>query len=332
VSADGGLVLPLPTLPPLPLPIPIPTVPGSSSTLPATTAPATTVPGSTAPVPSQTTVPPATSTAPPNVAAPPTANPPTSTATPPAPGVSPGATGPSTTSPGGPTTTSGTSTECAGETTTSSSAPESSSPESSPPSTDEPVDVPTTECETPVEDSAADPRTTLRRSELSDGDHALTVALARVDALAVHAYSAVQEVTTAGNLSDVPPAVSDFVAMALAHHQADLDEWNTVMTAAGRQRISAAPLNLTVTVNETFRNPSVLVDVIAMLVSVETTAAATYLHAIGSLESPSAISLAGSVYAIDRQHLSVLLFFLGRDPVPDTFASAEFAYVSADPP
>jgi hypothetical protein len=314
VSADSGIVLP--TLPPFPLPIPIPPLSGgSSTTLPPTTAPTATVPGSTAP---------ATSTVP----APPTANPPTSAAAPPDPGLSPGTTGSTTTSPGGPTTTSGTSTECTDQTTTSSSAPESSGPESSPPSTDEPVEVPTTECETPVDDSDAERRTTPRRPALSDGDHALTVALARIDALAVHAYGAVQEATTDGNLTAVPPAVNDFVAMALAHHQADLDEWNTVMTSAGRQQVSAPPLNLVVTVNETFGNPSVLADVIAMLVSVETTVAATYFHALGSLESPSAISLAGSVYAIDRQHMSVLLFFLGRDPVPDTFASAEFAYVA----
>lgn len=181
-----------------------------------------------------------------------------------------------------------------------------------------------------MDDSGAERRTNPRSAALSDADHALTVALARIDALAVHAYTAVQQVTASGNLNDVPPAVSDFVAMALAHHQADLDAWNVTMTAAGRQRVSAPPLNLTVTVNETFGNPSVLADVIAMLVSVETTAAATYLHALGSFESPSAISLAGSVYAIDRQHLSLLLFFLGRDPIPDTFASAEFAYLVAE--
>jgi hypothetical protein len=154
------------------------------------------------------------------------------------------------------------------------------------------------------------------------------MALAGVDALAVHAYSAVQEAATGGNLSDVPPAVGGFVATALTHHQADLDEWNTILTADGRQRVSTPPLNLTVTVNETFGDPSVLVDVLAMLASVETTAAATYLHALESFESLSAISLAGSIYAIDRQHLSVLLFFLGRNPIPDAFATTEFAHIS----
>jgi hypothetical protein len=191
--------------------------------------------------------------------------------------------------------------------------------------------VPTTECETPAEVSEAEQRPTPRRMTLSDADHVLAVALASVDALAVHAYDAVQEATTTGNLPDVPPSVSDFVALALAHHQADLDEWNTILTAAERRRIGAPPLNLAVTVNETFGSPSVLADVLAMLASVETTAAATYLHALGSFESPSAISLAGSVYAIGRQHLSVLLFFLGRDPVPDAFASTEFAYVPSAP-
>jgi hypothetical protein len=168
------------------------------------------------------------------------------------------------------------------------------------------------------------------RSALTDGDLAMGARIASVEALASHAYTAVQEAIAAGNLSDVPPAASDFVATAFAHHRAALEEWNAILGAAGRQAVATPPLNLTVTVNETFGDPSILIDVIAMLASVETTAAATYLHALGSFESPAAISLAGSVFVIARQHASLLHFFLGRNPVPDAFASAEFAYVAAE--
>jgi hypothetical protein len=58
----------------------------------------------------------------------------------------------------------------------------------------------------------------------------------------------------------------------------------------------------------------------------EQTAAATYLRAIPELEDEAAIDLAASIQPIDMQHAAVLLFVLGRYPVPDTFAQTDMAY------
>jgi hypothetical protein len=64
--------------------------------------------------------------------------------------------------------------------------------------------------------------------------------------------------------------------------------------------------------------------------SLERLAAATYFDALGKLVSAPAIRLAGSIQAVDQQHVSVLLFALGKYPVPETFATAELAYVPID--
>ena len=144
----------------------------------------------------------------------------------------------------------------------------------------------------------------------------------------MYAYTAVRAAASAGNLNGVPPAIDGYVGNALAHHQAALDAWNNLLMTAGRPVVTVPPLNLTVTVNEGFGAVTDIADVAAVLLSLETTAAATYLHAIGTLQSSSTIALAGSIHPIDRQHMAVLLFLMGRYPAPDAFATVQFAYLA----
>ena len=63
-----------------------------------------------------------------------------------------------------------------------------------------------------------------------------------------------------------------------------------------------------------------------MALLLEETAAATYLSAVPTLESPDAIQLAGSILCVDRQHAAVLHYVLGEYPVPETFATTDLAY------
>ena len=94
--------------------------------------------------------------------------------------------------------------------------------------------------------------------------------------------------------------------------------------------MTTSPLNLTVSVNEQFAVVFDLLGALGVLSSLETTAAATYLHAVGTLQSASTLSLAASILPIDRQHVSVVQLLLGADPIPDAFASDDFAYIPAD--
>lgn len=164
------------------------------------------------------------------------------------------------------------------------------------------------------------------------GDLAVAQVAAGLEVLAVNTYGAALEAAGAGSLGEVPEAVAEFVTTAQAHHQAALDAWNGVLTGNGMEAVAAPPADLEATVNEQFGAVTDVVGAAQLALMLEDIAAATYLGAIGTLESDAAIALAGSIQPIDRQHAAVLRFVLGEYPVPETFASADLAYGGATAP
>ena len=158
------------------------------------------------------------------------------------------------------------------------------------------------------------------------------VRAASLEVLAVNTYQAALDAATAGNLGEIPAAVAEFVATVSSHHQAALDAWNGVITGAGWPPVTLAPRELEAAVNEQFAAVTDVGGAAQLALSLEQTAAATYLAAIGTLQSEAAIALAGSIQPIDRQHISVLLFVLGQYPVPETFADTSQAFTGAVAP
>lgn len=158
------------------------------------------------------------------------------------------------------------------------------------------------------------------------------VRAASLEVLAVNTYQAALDAATAGSLGEVPAAVAEFATTVAGHHQAALDAWNGVITAAGWPPVTQAPRELEAAVNEQFGAVTDVAGAAELALSLEQTAAATYLAAIGTLESDAAIALAGSIQPIDRQHISVLLFVLGQYPVPETFADTTQAFTGAVAP
>ena len=304
---------PLPTLPTLPLP-PLPTLP----TLPLPTVPLPTVPGPTLPGPGPT-VPGAGPTSPPPVPS----GPPTATSNP---AVGPGS--PPTASSG--PTTSTTSSDPANCPTTSSStttdppdtSDESSTPSSEPTDTTEPETTTTTECE-PASTGSTQPAS----DQLADPDLTVAAFLAGVEVLAVNAYTTVRSVWTAGTLGDPPPALASGIDTVLGHHQAALLAWNDSLTQAGQPAVAAAPVQATASVEVQLESAADAAGVARVLFSLERLVAATYLDALSSLASQHAIRLAGSILCVDRQHMAVMLFAVGSYPIPETFATTDFAYV-----
>lgn len=145
--------------------------------------------------------------------------------------------------------------------------------------------------------------------------------------LAVGTYTIVRDAAAAGNLGDIPPAVARYFDTALGHHQAALEAWNDVLVAAGRPVATRAPVNLAISVNEQLGPVVSAVGAARLALSLERLVAATYLDALGKLVAAPTVTLAGSILVIDRQHVALLLFALGRYPVPETFANADLAYV-----
>ncbi len=159
------------------------------------------------------------------------------------------------------------------------------------------------------------------------GNVDLTVAklAAGLEVLAVGTYKAALDAAGAGALGDVPPAVAEFVTVAMAHHQAHLDAWNGVLTGAGEKAVTEPNATLKPTVDSEFAKVKDVTGAATLALLLEQIAAATYLNAQEVLTDKSAIELAGSIQIIDAQHASILLFVLGKYPVPDTFALDDLA-------
>ncbi len=158
------------------------------------------------------------------------------------------------------------------------------------------------------------------------GDLAIARVAASLEVLAVGAYKATLDAAGANKLGAVPPAVATYVQTAMGHHQFALDQWNKVLGGAGMPAVSAPPADLNATVQTAFGKVTDVKGAAELALLLEQTAADTYFMAIPKLTIPAAIDLAGNFLIIDQKHAAILLFVLGRYPVPDTFMSGAKAY------
>ncbi len=171
--------------------------------------------------------------------------------------------------------------------------------------------------------SAPDSSTTAPAGGGADGDLAVGAFAASLEVLAVSTYGAALKAARANKLGPVPPAVATFVQTAMGHHQAHLDAWNKVLTGAGKPKVTKPPADLETKVNTAFGKVKDVGGAAELALMLEQIASDTYLAVIPKLTTKPAIELAGSIFPIDRQHVAVLLFALGKYPVPETFATTD---------
>lgn len=158
------------------------------------------------------------------------------------------------------------------------------------------------------------------------GDLAIARVAASLEVLAVSAYQATLTAAGANKLGAVPPAVATYVQTAMGNHQFALQQWNGVLTGAGMTAVSAPPADLNATVQAAFSKVTDVKGAAELALLLEQTAADTYFMAIPKLTIPAAIDLAGNLQIVDQKHAAILLFVLGRYPVPETFMSGAKAY------
>ena len=159
--------------------------------------------------------------------------------------------------------------------------------------------------------------------EVPAGDLDVAALAAGLEVLAVQTYKAALDAATAGKLGTVPPAVATYVTTAMGQHQEQLEAWNSVLTANDRPEVSQPDAKLKPTVDAEFAKVTSATGAAALALQLEEIAAATYLDAVSKLSSDAAIELAGSIYVIDMQHSAVLLFVLGKYPVPNVFGQTK---------
>ena len=183
----------------------------------------------------------------------------------------------------------------------------------------------------PAVESGADNDATTTTAAEGGGDGGGDIEVAKVAAglevLAVATYKAAGEAAGANKLGPVPPAVGEFVKTAMGHHQEHLDAWNKVITGAGGEAVTEPNAKLKPVVDAEFAKVKDVGGAANLALTLETIAAQTYLKVLPTLKSKDAIKLAGSIQAVDKQHQAILLFALGKYPVPDTFQKTDKAAV-----
>lgn len=159
----------------------------------------------------------------------------------------------------------------------------------------------------------------------SEGDAKTAAFAAGLEALAVGTYKAALDAATANKLGAVPPAGAEFVKVAMAQHQEHQNAWNKILTDAGQSAVTEPDAGLKPVVDQKFGQVKDFAGAARLALLLEETAAATYLKAIPTLDSPDAAKLAASIQAVDAKHAAVLHFVLGEYPVPDVFAKTALA-------
>jgi hypothetical protein len=174
--------------------------------------------------------------------------------------------------------------------------------------------------------TTASPETTEGGKSAAGGDAKTAELAAGLELLAVGTYKAALDAATAGKLGPVPPAVGEFVGKAMSQHQAGLDKWNEVLTAAGGKEVTMPPADLKATVDGEFAKVKDVVGAAKLALLLEQTAADTYLKAVPTIQDKAAITLAGGLQCAAQEHAAILHYVLGEYPVPDVFQTGEKAY------
>jgi len=168
--------------------------------------------------------------------------------------------------------------------------------------------------------------TTATTTGSAAGDAKIAALAAGLEVLAVSTYKAALDAATAKKLGTVPPAVETFAKTVMGHHQTALETWNAVLAGAGQPAVSTPPASLKATVDAEFAKVKDATGVATLALLLEQTAADTYLSVTDKLQDKDAITNAGAFQSVDQEHAAILLFVLGKYPVPDVFQNTSKAF------
>ncbi len=157
--------------------------------------------------------------------------------------------------------------------------------------------------------------TTATTAANANGDLDVAAAAAGLEKLATDTYAAALAAATANKLGPVPPAVATFVTTAQKQHQEALDNWNKVLTGAGKPAVSAGSASLKPTVDAAFAKVSTIPEAATLALRLEDYASQTYQSVLPTLKSPDAIKLAAQINVVGSQHQAILRYVLGLYPV-----------------
>jgi hypothetical protein len=169
-------------------------------------------------------------------------------------------------------------------------------------------------------------------SKPATGDVAGLRTNASIENLAVFAYGAALTAAPKGKFGSVPPAVAGFAQHAMKQHADHAKAFNAALTQAGAQPYTQPDPALASMVQTAFGKIDNVPDLVKLALSLEDTAAATYIKQMGEFTSSEALSAVATIAPVERQHAAILHYVLGEYPVPDTFVKLDLARPNSDVP
>lgn len=143
---------------------------------------------------------------------------------------------------------------------------------------------------------------------------------ASLENLAVFAYgSALTEAPKGKFGANFPAAVAEFATNAKQQHTEHAQAFNAALTNAGAEPFTKPDPVLAAPVTAMFGKVTDVAGLAALALTLENTAAATYIQQMGTFTDPAAIAAVATIAPVERQHAAILSFVLGDYPVPDTF-------------
>jgi hypothetical protein len=152
------------------------------------------------------------------------------------------------------------------------------------------------------------------------GDLAVAGQAAALENAIAAAYSSVLGLDRLGT---VPGGLKGLWQTFESHHRDHALAWNAVLTAAGEPVVTAADTAFAQSVvTPGLAAVKDISGAVAFVTSIERTAAATYLAAIGgALTTPGALQTAAAIQPMELQHAAMLDVLAGSTPVAASFAT-----------
>lgn len=163
--------------------------------------------------------------------------------------------------------------------------------------------------------------------EMPDPDLDALEFAASLEVVAEAAYREGVAELTAGRLGEIPPAGSELLQSAANQHSQCLAAINELLEGAGRTPVEQGDDEFeSSVVTPALAAATGWVEIASLARAIEATLGATYLQSIHStLQSPTALRLAGGIQAVAQKRVAILNFMLGGYPVPDTFQKTDQA-------
>ncbi|HEX4089286.1 MAG TPA: ferritin-like domain-containing protein [Trebonia sp.] len=166
--------------------------------------------------------------------------------------------------------------------------------------------------------------------QMLSGDLQVVAMAASLENSGIATYAAGIKAASAGKLGTVPPAVVTFATTAMAQHKDHMQAWNAVLTAAGKQPVTAVDPVIQPTINTALAKVTTVTGLAELALMVENIAGETYQNGLTVIKSAAGIKTAASIQPVEFQHAAILSFVLGKYPVPNAFTGVSLARPPSD--